>query len=99
MSGRRCSNLQTVRERQDGQRSIMKRVSGWRSINAAPASTFPQHSMLTGKSCFTARAPINRPDTYQRLSVCTPSLANGSRSIHKGQLPANARLDQEADVR
>ena len=29
--------------------SMMKRVSGWRSMSAAPASRLPQHSMLTGK--------------------------------------------------
>src|SRR5262245_32570284 len=42
--------------------SMMKRVSGCRSINAVPASTLPQHSRLTGKSSFTAACRIrSRP--------------------------------------
>src|SRR5213595_2691706 len=38
--------------------SMMNRVSGWRSMSAAPASTLPQHSMLTGKSYRTAARRI-----------------------------------------
>lgn len=37
---------------------MMKRASGWRSINAAPESTLRQNSTLTGKSCFTAALMI-----------------------------------------
>ena len=44
---------------------MMNRVSGWRSISAAPASTLPQHSMLTGKSCRTAARRIrSRPGSF-----------------------------------
>src|ERR1700736_408637 len=40
--------------------SMMNRVSGWRSMSAAPASRLPQHSMLTGRSHRTAarRDPV-----------------------------------------
>ncbi len=42
--------------------SMMKRVSGWRSMMAMPASRLPQHSMLTGKSWRTAaRRMRSRP--------------------------------------
>jgi len=36
--------------------SMMNRVSGWRSIRAAPASRLSQHRMLSGKSYRTAGA-------------------------------------------
>jgi hypothetical protein len=45
--------------------SMMNRVSGWRSMSAAPASTLPQHSMLTGKSYRTAARRIrSRPGSF-----------------------------------
>ena len=41
---------------------MMKRVSGWRSISAVPASRLPQNRMLTGKSWRTAARRIrSRP--------------------------------------
>src|SRR6516162_5230282 len=53
-SAQGCGGAGGVRGCRIARWSIMKRVSGWRSINVMPASTLPQHSMLTGKSCFTA---------------------------------------------
>src|ERR1041385_2411622 len=45
--------------------SRMKRVSGWRSISAVPASRLSQHNRLTGKSWRTAaRAMRSRPGWF-----------------------------------
>lgn len=48
----------------------------------------------------TARVPIHRPDTYQRLPrTCKISIANSSRFIHSGSEPVFAAFDMNVASR
>jgi len=66
-----CAGAGGVRGCRIARWSMMKRVSGWRSITAVPASTLPQQQDVDRKSCFAAaRATGRGPD--QSLAPRSP---------------------------
>ena len=81
--------------------SRMKRVSGWRSISAMPASTLPQHSMLTGKSCrIAARRRRSRPGAFgSRCASCVIMMRMPSPlPVHCPGLRGIREYDKESGV-